>query len=67
VPTGLRQRWSMDFVHDQLIDGRAFRVLTVFDQWSGQSLLLECNFSLMGTRVVSAFERRIHPPNCLHL
>jgi len=34
VPTGLIQRWSMDFVHDQLLEGRRFRVLTVVDQWS---------------------------------
>ena len=27
------ERWSMDFVHDALADGRAFRVLTVVDQW----------------------------------
>jgi putative transposase len=27
IPTGRGQRWSMDSVHDELIDGRAFRVL----------------------------------------
>ena len=27
--TGPNQHWSMDFVHDQMLDGRAFRVLTV--------------------------------------
>ena len=32
APTGALQRWSMDFVHDQLADGRVFRVLTVVDQ-----------------------------------
>jgi putative transposase len=26
------ERWSMDFDHDVLFDGRAFRVLTVVDQ-----------------------------------
>ncbi len=26
-PTALGERWSMGFVHDQLVDGRAFRVL----------------------------------------
>ncbi len=26
--TGPNQHWSMDFVHDQMLDGRAFRVLT---------------------------------------
>ncbi len=32
--TGLNQHWSMDFVHGQMLDGRAFRVLTVIDWWS---------------------------------
>ena len=28
------ERWSMDFVHDTLADGRPFRALTVVDNWS---------------------------------
>src|SRR5262245_17215904 len=32
VPTGPTERWSMDFVHDALADGRPFRILTVVDQ-----------------------------------
>ena len=42
--SGRNQHWSMDFVHDQLLDGRAFRVLTVIDQWSRESVLLEADF-----------------------
>ena len=57
APTGLHQRWSMDFVHDQLFDGRPFRVLTVVDQWSRQSPILESAFSLTGRSVVAALER----------
>jgi putative transposase len=57
VPTGLYQRWSMDFVNDQLFDGRPFRVLTVVDQWSRQSPILECGFTLTGRSVVAALER----------
>ena len=41
APTGPRERWSMDFVHDALADGRPFRILTVVDQWSRHSPLLE--------------------------
>jgi hypothetical protein len=41
VPAGPAERWSMDFVHDALADGRPFRVLTVVDQWSRQSPILE--------------------------
>ena len=37
--SGAIRRWSMDFVHDQLVTGRAFRVLTVIDQWSRESVL----------------------------
>jgi len=32
VPIAVDERWSMDFVHDQLADARPFRVLTVVDQ-----------------------------------
>jgi len=34
MPTGPTERWSMDFVHDALADGRPFRILTVVDQAS---------------------------------
>ena len=51
------QHWSMDFVHDQLLDGRRFRVLTVIDQWSRESVLLEAGFTLTGHSVAAALER----------
>ena len=53
VPTGLHQRWSMDVVHDQLFDGRPFRVLTLVDQWSRQSPILRVRIFADG-----AFGRR---------
>jgi putative transposase len=46
----------MDFVHDQLVNGRAFRVLTVIDQWSRESVLLEANVALTGRSVVEALD-----------
>lgn len=57
IPTGRDQRWSMDFVHDQLFDGRPFRVLTVVDQWSRQSPVLEAGFTFSGRDVVRVLER----------
>jgi putative transposase len=54
--SGRNQYWSMDFVHDQLASGRSFRVLTVIDQWSRESVLLEANVSLTGRSVVVARE-----------
>jgi putative transposase len=55
-PTQLGERWSMDFVHDQLTDGRAFRILTVVDNWSRESVLLEAGFRLTGESVAKALE-----------
>jgi putative transposase len=54
-----RERWSMDFVHDQLFDGRPFRVLTVVDQFSRQTPLLEPRGSFCGRDVVAALDRAI--------
>jgi putative transposase len=57
VPSGPTERWSMDFVHDALADGRPFRVLTVVDQWSRQSPLLEVASSMSGGTVGQALDR----------
>ena len=61
VPAATRahERWSMDFLHDSLIDGRAFRVLTVVDQWSRWSPILEVGQSLSGKAVAEALDRVI--------
>ena len=47
----------MDFVHDQLANGQAFRVLTVVDNWSRESVLLETGFRLTGDSVAQALAR----------
>jgi len=49
----------MDFVHDGLADERAFRVLTVVDQWSRQSPLLEPAYRISGAGVVAALDHAI--------
>jgi putative transposase len=51
------ERWSMDFVHDALADGRPFRILTVVDQWSRSSPLLEVASSMSGHSVGEALDR----------
>lgn len=53
------ERWSMDFVHDALLDGRAFRVLTVVDQWSRWSPILEVAQGMSGRSVAEALDRAI--------
>ena len=57
---GPQERWSMDFAHDQLADGRSFRVLTVVDQWSRLSPLLSPAFSITGRDVAAALDTIQH-------
>ena len=56
-PRQLIERWSMDFVADALLDGRRFRALTVVDNYSRHSQIIEPDFTLTGMKVVAALER----------
>jgi putative transposase len=51
------ERWSMDFVHDQLADGRRFRCLTLVANFSRVSPAIEVGRSLTGRHVVAVLER----------
>lgn len=57
IPTGPTERWSMDFVHDTLADGQPFRILTVVDNWSRHSPLLEAGFRMTGETVSQVLDR----------
>lgn len=46
------QRWSLDFVHDQLVTGRRFRVLNVVDDVTRECLRAVPDTSISGRRVV---------------
>jgi putative transposase len=57
MPVGPAERWSMDFVHDTLADGRPFRILTVVDNWSRHSPVLEAGFRITGATVGQVLDR----------
>lgn len=48
--------WTLDFVHDRLFNGRAFRTLTVEDEFSRTGLALEKSFSFPSRSVVSVLD-----------
>ncbi len=50
---GLNECWSMDFVADELFNGRRIRALTVVDNWSRESLAITVDHRLRGEDVVS--------------
>lgn len=49
----------MDFVSDKLADGRAFRILTVVDQFTRECVTLEADRSMSGVKVVEALQRAV--------
>ena len=51
LPTRANERWSMDFVHDQLADGRRFRVFNIVDDFSRECLEQIVDTSISGYRV----------------
>lgn len=59
VPTAKNQVWSMDFMHDQLADGRSFRCFNVLDDFNKQGLGMEVDLSLPTERVTRALDRII--------
>ena len=48
---GPNQRWSLDFLHDQLSDGRRFPILAIVDDFIRECLALAADTSLSGRRV----------------
>ncbi len=59
VPEAPNQVWSMDFMADQLWDGRSFRTLNVLDDFNREGLGIEVDFSLPAERVARTLDRII--------
>jgi len=60
VPTQSNQRWSMDFVSDQLSDGRRFRILNVIDDFSRECLAQYVNTSISGAAVANVLTQIVN-------
>ncbi len=50
-------RWSLDFVHDTLRNGRRMRTLNVVDDYTRESLAIEVDTSISGSRVARVLDR----------
>lgn len=53
------QRWSLDFVHDQMVSGRRFRVLNVVDDVTRECLAAVPDTSISGQRVIRELDALI--------
>jgi putative transposase len=51
------ERWNMQFMHNQLQDGRRLRVLTVVDQYTHEALMTEARGSFSAHDVIDELNR----------
>ena len=51
------EHWAMDFVHDSLWNGRKLRSLNIIDVFTKESLQIEIDTSINGTRVCRILDR----------
>lgn len=67
--TRRNDRWSMDFMSDQLADGRRIRTLNIVDDHTRECLAIEVDSSLSGSRVCRVLDRLVaergHPKRLL--
>lgn len=59
VPDVINAVWSMDFMHDQLSDGRCIRLFNVIDDFNREGLCIDVDFSLPADRVIRSLEQII--------
>jgi putative transposase len=57
VPSSPNERWSVDFVSDQLANGRRFRVFNVTDDFTRECLLQIADFSISALRLTLELDR----------
>lgn len=58
-PVAVNQSWAMDFMHDILADGRKYRLLTIVDTFSRESLALEPAFAFKSSQVIEVLRRLV--------
>lgn len=56
-PKKRNELWVMDFMQDQLVNGRKIRLLTVMDVHTRESLAIEVDTSISGERVCRVLDR----------
>lgn len=59
-PDMINNTWSIDFMHDTLINGRKVRILNILDDYNRQALAIEADYSQSGTTVVTTLQQIIH-------
>jgi len=67
VPTRPNERWSLDFVHDALYDGRKLKLLNIIDDYSREALCIYVSTSISGHQVATFLSQLIGKRGKPHL
>jgi len=59
IPESINECWSMDFMHDQLSDGRSCRLFNVIDDFNREGLAIDVDISLPSERVIRSLDHII--------
>lgn len=59
IPSHMNEQWALDFVHDRLSTGRAFRCLSIIDIYARECLCLHVDTSIPGKVVTGVLDRVI--------
>jgi putative transposase len=54
--TAVNQRWSIDFMHDRLANGRTIRTMNIVDDFSRECLAIEVGYSFASASVIRMLE-----------
>ena len=54
---GVNDVWTLDFIHDRLVDGRQFKCLAILDEYTRENLALRLNRSITGDDVLTELSR----------
>lgn len=57
VPENPNLTWSMDFMNDQLVDGRSFWTLCILGDFNREGLAMDVDISLPATRVIRSLDQ----------